>query len=82
MLVGNLYVFFGKIIYLQILPILNRGVSFVVVELLEFFIYFEYLPLIGYINMIYKNPFPFNRLTVLLTAVSLAVQKLLQSNVI
>ena len=41
-----------------------------------------YLPLIEYINMIYKNLLPFNRLTFLLIAVSLAVQKLLQSNVV
>ena len=79
--VGHLYIFFGKIIYLEILPILNWVVSFIAVELLEFFMYFEYLPLIGYINIIYKNFLPFSRLTVLLI-VFLALQKLLHSNVV
>ena len=43
-------------------PFFHQVVCFVVVELFEFFVYFGYLPLIGY--MICKNILPFTKLTV------------------
>ena len=56
-LVGCLYVFFGKNVYSSPLPVFNQAASFIDVELYEFLYILDNNPL----SYVYKHLLPFNR---------------------